>query len=242
MMRSFLYHLFPLTTIVATLSLASLDQVGHDGDAIQFMTYIPSGNGKDPFEDSALDLDNSILGWGEVTGLEQAQANKDACSGSNPNRRRRRRETDYCLPTAAPPPLRFNPNSHQEGSEVGSERKKTGGLTTTTGEQDIGQPGFLPDKDRFGTLQTTPWSTTSSVCPENRPVAVCAGADLQPSGQDQGWQQIPFSNRLPSPEELLYWPYCRLCTLYITFWGKKRKKTIITIRMAKSCRDLQPSL
>lgn len=241
MMRAFLHHLFPLTTIVATLSLASPDQVGPDGDAIQFMTYIPSGNSKDPFEDSALDLDNSILGWGEVTGLEQAQANKDACSGSKPNRRRRRGETSYCSPTAAPPHLQFHQNSQHEGSELGSERKKTGGFTSTTGEQDSSQPGLLPGKDRFGTLQIIPWSATQSICSENRPVAVCAGADLQPSEQDQGWQQIPFSNPLPSPEELLYWPYCRLCTLYITFW-EKREKAIITIRMAKSCRDLQPSL
>lgn len=208
MMRPSLYHLFSLTTIVATLSLASSDQVGPDGDAVQFVTYNPTGIGEDPSDDSALGLDTTIPGWAEVTGTEQAQANKGACS--SPNRKRRRGESNYCSPTAAPPPppLQFRPDSHQVGSERGNERKKT---TSTTGQQDSSQSG----RDRFDTLQLAPWSTTQSACPENRPVAVCAGADLQQWEIDQGWRQIPFSSPLPSPLELLYWPYCRLCTLQI---------------------------
>lgn len=213
-MRSFLslYHLLSLTIIAATLSLANSDQDRPDGDAVQFMSYIPPGNSEDPSEDS---LDNSILGWGEGTGTEQAQANTDACS--SPNRKRRRGETNYCPSPAAPPPLQLRPDSHQAGSETGSERKQTGGSTTKTGQQDSGQSGLLPGRNRFDSLQLAPWSATQSACPENRPVAVCAGADLQPWDLDQGWRQIPFSNPLPSPMELLYWPYCRMCTLCIFF-------------------------
>lgn len=225
MMRSFLCHLFSLTTIVATLSLASFDQGMPDGDAVQLMTNIPTGNSEDPFEDTALGLDNSILGWGEVRGTEQALANNDACSETKPSRKRRRGETNHCSPTVTPPPLlQFRPDSQQDqGSELGSERKKTGGSTTTTDQQDSGQSGLLRGKARFDTLQLVPWSTTQSTCPENKPVAVCAGADLQPWELDKGWRQNPFSNPQPSPMELLYWPYCRLCTLYISFHLKKTR-------------------
>ena len=208
MMRSFLYHLFSLTTIVASLSLGNFDQVGPDGDAVPFMTYVPTGNSEDPSEDLALGLDSTIPSWAEVTGTEQAQANNGACS--SPNKKRRRGESNYCSPTTAPPPLQLRPDSHQGDSGPG-------GSTTTTGQQDSGESGLLLGKDRFDKLHLAPWSSTQSACPENRPVAVCAGADMQPWELDQGWRQIPFSNPLPSPVELLYWPYCRLCTLYIIF-------------------------
>lgn len=214
MMRSFLYHLFSLTTIAASLSLGNFDQVGPDGDAVQFMTYSPTGNSEDSSEDSALGLDTSIPGWADGTGTEQAQANNGACS--SPNKKRRRGESNYCSPMAAPPPLQFRPDSHQVGSGPGSEQKKTEGSTTTTGQQDSSQLGLLRGKDRFDKLQLAPWGSAQSPCPENRPVAVCAGADMQPWELDQGWRQIPFSSPLPSPVELLYWPYCRLCTLYVT--------------------------
>lgn len=208
MMRSFLYmyHLFSITTIVASLSLGNFDRVGPDGDAVQFMTYTPTGNSEDPFEDSALGLDTIIPDWAEVTGTEQAQANKGgACS--SPNKKQRRGESNYCSPSAAPPPLQFRPDSHRVGSGPGES-------TITTGQQDNSQSGLLLGNDRSNKLQLAPWSSTQSACPENRPVAVCAGADMQPWELDQGWRQIPFSSPLPSPVELLYWPYCRLCTFY----------------------------
>lgn len=216
MMRSFLYHLYSLTTIVASLSLGNFDQVGPDGDAVQSITYIPTDNSEDPSEDSALGLDTTIPSWADVTGTEQAQAINGACS--SPNKKRRRGESNYCSPTAAPPPLQFRPDSNQVGSGPGSEQKMTGGSTTTTGQQDSSQSGLLLGKGRFDELQLVPWSSTQSACPENRPVAVCAGADMQPWELDQGWRQIPFSSPLPSPVELLYWPYCRLCMLYVAFY------------------------
>lgn len=212
MMRSFLYyHLFSLTTIVASLSLGNLDQVGPDRDAVQPMTYIPTGNSEDPSGHSALGLDTIIIpGWAEVTGTEQAQANKGTCS--SPNKKRRRGESNYCSPTAAPPPLQFRPDSNQKDPGPGEST-----TTTTTGQQDSSQSGLLLDNSRFNTLQLAPWSSTQSACPGSRPVPVCAGADMQPWELGPGWRQIPFSSPLPSPVELLYWPYCRLCTLHINF-------------------------
>lgn len=229
MMRSFLYscHLFSFTAIVASLSLGNLDQLGpeSDGDAAQFMRYVPTGGTEDPSSgDSALGLDTLIPGgWAaEVAGTttttttEQVQpANNKVASCSSPNKKRRRGEGNYCSPPAAPPPsLQFRPDSHQVGSGPG-------GSTTTTStdrQQDSSsQLGLdLLGNERFDKLQFAPWSSAQSACPENRPVAVCAGADMQPwELGDQGWRQIPFSSPLPSPVELLYWPYCRLCKLHL---------------------------
>lgn len=162
-------------------------------------------------------------------GNEQAQANSnngddEACagssSGSKPGKRKQRRgeageDKKYCSPTGAPP-QQLRPHFQQEeGSESGGSTTTT---TSTTGEQggssssgrSSSQFGPEPGSNRFDPLQPGPWSTAQSSCPENRPVPVCAGADLQTWELDQGWRQIPFTDPW-TPTEMLSWPYCRLC-------------------------------
>lgn len=185
-------------------------------------------------------LDDTTLlldpGWVQATGKEQDQAKKGSCAlSSNKKRRSRRGESkgDYCSPTAAPPlsppsSLHFRPaeNSHKVGSEEGPPGGSTTTTTKTGDQQDSssssnGQLDLLQlGNDR---LQLAPWSSspTQSACPENRPVAVCAGAEMQPWELGEGWRQIPFSSpNMPSspPVELLYWPYCRLCMLYFFYF------------------------
>ena len=242
-MRSFLYHLFSLTTpIVASLSLGNFDQVGPNngnGDGgLQLLTtttYIPTtGNSEDnptSVEDSApLGLDDTTFlpGWVQATGREQEQANKGSCSSSPMNKKRRRRgesKGDYCSPTAPPlpppppPSLQFRPDSHQVGSGPAGGSTTTTTTTTTDQQDSSSQLDLLLGNDRLDTrLQLSPWSSTQSACPENRPVAVCAGAEMQPWELGEGWRQIPFSSPMPSPMELLYWPYCRLCTSFFFFF------------------------
>lgn len=225
MMRSFLYLLFPLTTttIVATLSLAeNLDEAGSGANEVQSTIYIPSTGNSDGnlLDDSAalVGIDNAIPGWG--LGNEEAQANNengDACSGFKPINRKRQRgkgENNYCPPTDAPAPA---PHSQQE---EGSEGAGAGGSSTTTTrtDQDSGsgssssQSGLQLGTEGVNLLKLAPWTSTQTSCPGNRPVALCAGAELQPYGLSPGWQSIPFSDLPPPPEELFYWPYCRLCT------------------------------
>lgn len=212
-MRSFLYPLLPLTTIVAALSLATLDGGEFDGDGVQSIIEFPTGNSKGPLDGPALGLDNTIPGWGEVIiGTEQAQANIDVCPGSKRDRKRRRGATDYCSP-AATPPLQFRPHSQQQGSEPSSEQKKTEG-SITTNQPGSSKSGPQPSTDRRLNI-LVPWSTTQSVCAGSRQVAICAGADFQRLEINQEWQQIPFSEPPPpSSSQLFNWPFCRLCVLY----------------------------
>lgn len=186
-------------------------------------------------DDSPL-ADSAIQGsWGEGgqvvggEGSEQAQANSnndddEACAGSGsvskPGKRKQRRgepggDKKYCSPTGAPP-QQLRPHFQQEeGSESGGSTTTT---TSTTGEQggsssggrSSSQFGPEPGSNRFDPLQPGPWSTAQSSCPGNRPVPVCAGADLQPRELDQGWRQIPFTDPW-TPTEIFSWPYCRLC-------------------------------
>lgn len=232
MMRSFLYLFSPLTTttIVATLSLAeSLGEAGFGAHEFQPTIYTPSTDNSEAnlLDDSPVlvGLDNDIQGWG--LGKEEAQANNEnggACSGSKSINRKRRRgneEKNYCSPMDAPAPAspsrQFRPHS-QQGE--GSDGAGTGGSSTTntradqkggSGSSTQSQPGT----EGINMFDLAPWSSAQNSCPENRPVAVCAGAKLLPYGPNPGWQWIPFSDIPPPPEELFYWPYCRLCTFSI---------------------------
>ena len=228
MMRSFLYLLFPLTTttIVATLSLAeSLGEAGSGANEFQSTIYTPSTDNSEGnlLDDSAalVGLDNDIPSL--RLGNEEAQTNNEnggACSGSKSINRKRRRgngENNYCSPTDAPAPaspsMQFRPHSQQEEG-AGTEGSSTRSTSTDQkgGSGSSSQPGLQPGTEGDDMLQLAPWSSTQNSCPENRPVAVCAGAQLLPYGPNPGWQWIPFSDLPPPPEELFYWPYCRLCT------------------------------
>ena len=226
-MRSFLYLLFSLTTttIVAALSLAeSLGEAGSSANEFQSTIYAPSTDNSEGnlFDDSAglVGLDNDIPSSG--LGNEEAEANNEnggACSGSKSTNRKRRRgkgENNYCSPTDAPASAQFGPHSQQE---EGSEGAGAGGSSTTGtrtnqegGSDSSSKSGLQLGTEGDNMVQYAPWSSTQTSCPGKRPVPVCAGAQLQPYGLSPGWQSIPFSDLPPPPEEIFYWPYCRLCT------------------------------